>query len=304
MLWAFMVSTTWWTTSALRDEPISADSAVSLNGQWSLVGHRGAPAPAPPTPGPVPPSNPSCTWKADTDYGSHQSPNTGHPFYAATKEECCGACNEDPTCAVGVFLGRASQCWVKTANESAVPRAHEGVMACVKVPGHPNPPAPPPAPPSPVPPPPPLGTTIAAIKGTVPGDLITDLQVAGLIPEPYFENNFLNASLWNDNTWVYTTSFTLTEMELTSMRAGGTSKLLVFDGIKMGAHVAVNGKVVGVASDEFLRYEWPLDAALHMLDANNKLEVTFDASIDCGGRWMACAYSAQHCLLVWLCLCL
>jgi beta-galactosidase/beta-glucuronidase len=128
----------------------------------------------------------------------------------------------------------------------------------------------------------------------VPGDLITDLQVSGLIPEPYFENNFRNASLWNDNTWVYSTDFALTELELTSMRAGGLSKLLVFDGIKMGARVAVNGKVVGVANDEFLRYEWPLDAALHMLDANNKLEVTFDASIDCGGRWMACTYTGQH----------
>ena len=67
------------TASALRDEPIAADSAVPLNGQWTLVGYQGAPAPAPPTPGPVPPSNPSCTWKADTDYGSHSSPNTGHP---------------------------------------------------------------------------------------------------------------------------------------------------------------------------------------------------------------------------------
>lgn len=174
-------------------------------------------------------------------------------------------------------------------------------MACVKVPGHPNPPAPPPVPPPPVLPPMPMGSTIASIKGTVPGDLITDLQVAGLIPEPYFENNFRNASLWNDNTWVYTTSFALTETELASVRAGGTSKLLVFDGIKMGARVAVNGKVVGVATDEFLRYEWSLDAALHMLDANNKLEVTFDASIDCGGRWMACTYSGQsYCLMVFL----
>ena len=46
-----------------------------------------------------------------------------------------------------------------------------------------------------------------SIQGTVPGDLITDLQAAGMVGDPLFELNFLNSSLWADQTWTYTTTF-------------------------------------------------------------------------------------------------
>ena len=36
------------------------------------------------------------------------------------------------------------------------------------------------------------------IGATVPGDLVTDLQAAALIPDPLFDQNFLNSTLWGD----------------------------------------------------------------------------------------------------------
>jgi hypothetical protein len=40
---------------------------------------------------------------------------------------------------------------------------------------------------------------------------------------------------------------------LAHLEATGGSHVLVFDGVKMGANVAVNGKSVGTTTDQFLR---------------------------------------------------
>ena len=69
------------------------------------------------------------------------------------------------------------------------------------------------------------------------------------------------------------------------------TSVLVFDGIKMGAHISVNGVQIGQVADQFRRYVFPLPPSvlLHGAGASaNTLEVAFDRNIDCGGRWMAC----------------
>ena len=106
---------------------------------------------------------------------------------------------------------------------------------------------------------------------------MTDLQKANIIGDPLFETNFLNASIWNEHRWVYTTSFTVPADE----SVGWT---LVFDGIKMGATISVDGKTIGTADDQFLRYAFPLTG---MTAGSHTLKVSFESSIDCGGRWMS-----------------
>ena len=39
------------------------------------------------------------------------------------------------------------------------------------------------------------------IPATVPGDIVSDLHRAGLIGNPYYEMNWLNSSMWANNTW-------------------------------------------------------------------------------------------------------
>jgi beta-mannosidase len=152
--------------------------------------------------------------------------------------------------------------------------------------------------------------TVLSIPASVPGDLITDLQAASQIADPLYEQNWYNSSIWDDNVWTYRTYFALDPALLRSLRplASPSSPLslpsslllLVFDGVKMGADVFVNGQPVGRVTDQYRRYGFELDPTRHRLQlgggagagsggaVNNTLEVVFDSSIDVGGRFMAC----------------
>ena len=61
--------------------------------------------------------------------------------------------------------------------------------------------------------------------------------------------------------------------------------MLVFDGIRMGATIALNGKFLGNISDQFLRYRYPVHDVLLAAGNDNVLEVTFHKSIATGGRY-------------------
>lgn len=88
------------------------------------------------------------------------------------------------------------------------------------------------------------------LDGTVPGDLVTDLERADLISDPLTNNNFQNSSYWNGPVWEYQRNFTVPSNLV------GTEMLLVFDGIKMGAAIFLNGQWLGNATDQFLRYNY------------------------------------------------
>ena len=91
----------------------------------------------------------------------------------------------------------------------------------------------------------------------------------------------------------YTTKFTLDEQTVASLQSAQHHHLfLVFDGVKMGATVAVNGHTLGQVTDQFLRYKYEVSAAqgvdLASTTAVNNVTVSFDSTIDVGGRFMAC----------------
>ena len=121
------------------------------------------------------------------------------------------------------------------------------------------------------------------VVGTVPGDIITDLQRAGHVPDPYFnatwqEPSFISA--WSNGTWTYTKTFA------TPGGGGSVRALLVFDSIRMGAMVKLNGVHLGNCTNEFLRYVFPV--TLRGSGAgDNVLSVTFGAElrIPTGGRF-------------------
>ena len=86
----------------------------------------------------------------------------------------------------------------------------------------------------------------------VPGDLISDLEKANLIGDPFYETNWRNATLW-DRRWSFSTKVTLSDAEAAHLGAGGEA-LLVFDGIKMGAKVEIDGTALGLATDQWYSF--------------------------------------------------
>ena len=100
------------------------------------------------------------------------------------------------------------------------------------------------------------------IPALVPGDLLTDLQAARQIGDPLYEKNFLNASLWSAHTWTYRVAFTPDAAVAAVATAVGGRVLLVFDGVKMGAGISLDGVALGTAADQFLRYTFDVTALL------------------------------------------
>ena len=249
----------------LRDHPIAtAFGATYLDGtSWTASAPIAPPAPAGP-----------CTFKANTDYNNGVM---GPSAAAKDQQDCCDQARAG-SYAGGVLANGV--CWFKTAADITKPSTKQGAMGCI-------------LPSAPVPP---SGGNKLVIGATVPGDLLTDLQMAGQIGDPLYELNFLNSSIWDRNVWTYETSFGVDAKTL----SGGASTLIVFDGIKMGAQISVNGKLIGNATDQYKRYIFPISAGagelgeaqgenpLGLLATGNKLSVSFDSKMPIDGRFMAC----------------
>ena len=128
-----------------------------------------------------------------------------------------------------------------------------------------------------------------SVPAWVPGDLLTDLQKAKVIADPWLDTTWLdNSSLWTEHEWTYTTHFSVESSAV--LDDASALQLLVFEGVKMGATVRVNGHIVGVVADQFLRYKFTLGSAVGLLPGPraNRLDVTFAEDVPEDGRFMAC----------------
>ena len=84
----------------------------------------------------APPSSDACQWVPDMDY----SPTTSHGTVTAkTKEECCAACLQYPTCKAGTFQNSSSRCYLKGGLVTPVKKPGSGVIGCEARPLHPPP---------------------------------------------------------------------------------------------------------------------------------------------------------------------
>lgn len=125
---------------------------------------------------------------------------------------------------------------------------------------------------------------------TVPGDLVSDLFNSKLIPDPHTDQNWLTYSkIWWEQTWTYQSVFASPSLSTPSSRV-----LLVLDGVKMGAHVFLNGKILSDVPNQFLRYSFDVTTLL-LSSANNTLSIVFpqivnnSTGINTEGRFMACS---------------
>jgi beta-mannosidase len=130
-------------------------------------------------------------------------------------------------------------------------------------------------------------TPIVTINATVPGEIITDLQRAGLIDDPLTDTNWKNTT-WFNGDWAYSKTFAWSPPTPTHATVSAGEVLLVFEGIKMGAQISLNGHVLGNSTDQFLRLKFAVGDLLK--PTANTLKVDFLRQIPTHGRFMACTY--------------
>ncbi len=112
-----------------------------------------------------------------------------------------------------------------------------------------------------------------AVDATVPGSVYADLLRAGLIPDPYVEQNSLLCEWVADRWWVYQTSFT------PDPAWRGQRVRLVFEGIDYKAHVFFNGKKVAEHEGMYAPLVLELSDTLNYGEPN-ALKVVLEAAPD------------------------
>lgn len=128
------------------------------------------------------------------------------------------------------------------------------------------------------------GTVV--IPSTVPGDIVTDLNRAGMVGDPVYGVNWREQSgVWaRDSGWSFTRVFDYNTV-------ASPSVLLVLDGVKMAADVYLNGAHLGGLADQHLRYEFEIVSVLRATANNLTIHIplpSHDVRND-EGRYAACS---------------
>jgi beta-mannosidase len=113
------------------------------------------------------------------------------------------------------------------------------------------------------------------VPATVPGTVHTDLLAAGLIPDPYLDENELALDWIGHQTWSYRTTFTVGPDDIA---APDQHVDLVCDGLDTIARVLVNGREVGRFFNQHRSYRIPLEN--DVVAGPNELEVVFESAWD------------------------
>jgi beta-mannosidase len=108
------------------------------------------------------------------------------------------------------------------------------------------------------------------IHASVPGSIHTDLMDAGLIPDPFLDDNERLLAWIGYCDWRYSLDF-----DWQGSDKANTD--LVFEGIDTVASIYLNGKLVGEVANQHRSYRY--DAKPHLIEGKNKLEVVFKSPI-------------------------
>lgn len=109
-----------------------------------------------------------------------------------------------------------------------------------------------------------------SIPAEIPGSIHTDLLRAGLIPDPYLDENEKTQSWIGLTDWTYRTAFTWTE-------STDERHELVFDGVDTVASIRLNGDEIARVQNMHRTHRVDVTALLH--EGKNELEVAFQSPI-------------------------
>ena len=108
-------------------------------------------------------------------------------------------------------------------------------------------------------------------KATVPGTIHTDLSANKLIPDPFFADNEKRLQWIDTCDWIYKTTFTVDEKQLSSKNAD-----LVFDGLDTYANVYLNDQLLLKANNMFRG--WNIDVKPFLKIGKNILKINFHSA--------------------------
>jgi beta-mannosidase len=108
---------------------------------------------------------------------------------------------------------------------------------------------------------------------TVPGVVHTDLERAGLIPDPFYGDNEKRLQWIGLTDWEYTCDFDVSATSLHQQHAE-----LVFEGLDTFADVQLNGKSV-LHTDNMFR-SWTIDAKTYLAVGHNTLTILLHSPIN------------------------
>ena len=104
------------------------------------------------------------------------------------------------------------------------------------------------------------------VPASVPGTVTTDLLAAGLIPDPYLDENERRLDWIGRQAWRYRCDFTASAQL-------GTVSELAFDGLDTLARIELNGHELASTANMHRRYRF--DVSDRLVDGTNELVVEF-----------------------------
>ncbi|MFG3706590.1 glycoside hydrolase family 2 protein [Micromonospora sp. NPDC047670] len=113
------------------------------------------------------------------------------------------------------------------------------------------------------------GRDISAVPASVPGCVHTDLLAAGLIDDPYRDDNERRLAWIGHETWRYETTFDWSD-------DGSERTDLCCEGLDTVATVRLNGVEVGTSANMHRSYRFPIGSVLR--EGVNTLAITFDSA--------------------------
>ncbi|HAH88128.1 MAG TPA: glycoside hydrolase family 2, partial [Armatimonadetes bacterium] len=111
------------------------------------------------------------------------------------------------------------------------------------------------------------------IPAEVPGCIHTDLLSAGLIPNPFAEDNELRVSWVAEAGWIYKREFHPTPELLNEERI-----FLECDGLDTLASISINGEEVAGTDNMHRRYSFDVTELLH--PGPNTIEISFASPVE------------------------
>lgn len=124
------------------------------------------------------------------------------------------------------------------------------------------------------------------IAGHVPGDVTNDFFLAGLIEDPYYDENYKDALWITQSDWTY-------EREFIAEGFPAENARLHFDGIDTFAEISVNGVPVGKAANMHKEYDFPVGPLLR--EGKNTVTVRLQNVYEKMGRAEQKKYDSIFC---------